>query len=112
MTPAGESDAGQNHLSRAEGKILFDRLQHLRNGHGHARAAPLWNDAEGARVITPVLHRDKGAGVPTLSRSQRERTSAMAWRSSAARALIVAGCNCGMRAAGVPGRAEYGKTCP
>ena len=48
--------------------------------------------------------------VPTRLSSQAVRRAAAASRSRAARALTISRSTCGIRAAGVPGRGEKGKT--
>src|SRR5690606_7743624 len=53
-----------------------------------------------------------GSSVPRRPESRAPRTSRTSARSSAARALITPLSSCGIRAAGVPGRGEYGDTWP
>ena len=66
MAPAGEVDACQHHLARAFGKVPLDGAQHVGRRKRTARAAPLRDHAERARMVAPVLHRQEGAGVPRV----------------------------------------------
>src|SRR5690606_20440713 len=60
----------------------------------------------------PSLSARTVSSAPRSPASQAPRTSRTSARSSAARAVITRLSSCGMRAAGVPGRGEYGNTWP
>src|SRR5947207_7920711 len=53
---AGEIDAGQHHFPAAALHQAVHLIQYRRDRQGARIAAAEWNDAEGAAMVTTVLH--------------------------------------------------------
>ena len=69
---AGDVDAGQHHFARA----MLDEKAHLiddgAHRHGARIAASVWDDAERAAVIAPILHLHESACVAAQSIHQMQ----------------------------------------